>query len=73
MVAGAAAHGGLLTSWQSRLNGSWHLLRCCHISRRYPCVYCGPSPEYDGFIIEDDQEDEAYCIMDNFKAAYANK
>ena len=46
----------------------------CHAAlRRYPCIYCGPSPEYDAFIIEDDNEDEAYCIMDNFKAAYANK
>lgn len=47
--------------------------RCYHIPCRYPCIYCGPSPEYDGFIIEDDDETEAYNIMDNFKAAYANK
>ena len=36
-------------------------------------MYCGPSPEYDAFIIEEDDETEAYNIMDNFKAAYANK
>jgi len=42
-------------------------------ARRYPCIYCGPSTEYDFELIDEDKEEEAYAIMDNFKAAYANK
>ncbi len=42
---------------------------CC----RYPCVYCGPNTRYDFQRVEEDNEDEAYNIMDNLKAAVANK
>ena len=40
---------------------------------RYPCVYCGPNTRYDFQRVEEDNEDEAYNIMDNLKAAVANK
>lgn len=42
---------------------------CC----RYPCIYCGPNTRYDFERVEEDNEDEAYNIMDNLKAAVANK
>ncbi len=45
-------------------------LRACS---RYPCIYCGPNTRYDFQRVEEDNEDEAYNIMDNLKAAVANK
>ena len=42
----------------------------CH---RYPCIYCGPPTRYDFNRVEEDDEDQAYNIMDNLKAAVANK
>lgn len=40
---------------------------------RYPCIYCGPTTKYDFDKVEQDNEEEAYHLMDNFKAALANK
>lgn len=40
---------------------------------RYPCIYCGPTTKYDFEKVEQDNEEEAYHLMDNFKAAVANK
>ncbi len=40
---------------------------------RYPCIYCGPATKYDFEKVEQDNEEEAYHLMDNFKAAVANK
>jgi hypothetical protein len=41
--------------------------------RSYPCIYCGPpSPMDFNFRVQDEIAD-AYSIMDNFKAALANK
>ena len=45
-------------------------MRVCH---RYPCIYCGPPTRYDFERVEEDNEDQAYNIMDNLKAAVANK
>ena len=39
----------------------------------YPCVYCGPPSKYDFTMDEQDDELEAYNVLDNFKAAMANK
>lgn len=41
--------------------------------RSYPCIYCGPFTKYDHEKVEEDNEDEAYKILDNLKAAVANK
>ena len=46
-----------------------HCLRIC----RYPCIYCGPFTRYDFEKVENDNEEEAYHILDNLKAAVANK
>ena len=42
-------------------------------ARRYPCIYCGPPSKYDYTMDEPDDELEAYTVLDNFKAAMANK
>jgi hypothetical protein len=39
----------------------------------YPCIYCGPPSKYDFTLEEPDDELDAYSILDNFKAAMANK
>lgn len=49
------------------------VLTHCVLAARYPCIYCGPPTKYDFEKVEQDNEDEAYMLMDNFKAAVANK
>ena len=43
------------------------------LRRSYPCIYCGPASKYDFTMDEPDDELEAYTVLDNFKAAMANK
>ncbi|CAL5227290.1 g10225 [Coccomyxa viridis] len=60
-----------------RRPGEFHYQHMAVVDRSprdlYPCVYCGPNTRYDFQRVEEDNEDEAYNIMDNLKAAVANK
>ena len=42
---------------------------CCS----YECVRCGERSRFDNKFEADDNIDEAYMVMDNLKAALANK
>ncbi|EIE23859.1 hypothetical protein COCSUDRAFT_62390 [Coccomyxa subellipsoidea C-169] len=57
--------------------GEFHFNRSQVVDRSawdtYPCIYCGPTTKYDFDKVEQDNEEEAYHLMDNFKAALANK
>ena len=65
--------------WGGRLglrSHIWQYRRCSPdvlCMHRYPCIYCGPTTKYDFDKVEQDNEEEAYHLMDNFKAALANK
>ena len=46
-----------------------HSLCCCS----YECIRCGDKSRFDVKFEADDDENEAYAVMDNLKAAMANK
>lgn len=48
---------------------SSHRLCCCS----YECIRCGVKSRFDVKFEADDDESEAYAVMDNLKAAMANK
>ncbi len=39
----------------------------------YECIRCGDKSRFDTSFEADDDENEAYAVMDNLKAAMANK
>ena len=39
----------------------------------YECIHCGDNSRFDTSFEADDDENEAYAVMDNLKAAMANK
>lgn len=52
-----------------RMPGMWVEPENSH----YECIRCGDKSRFDTSFEADDNEDEAYSVMDNLKAAMANK